>query len=406
MKTIKLLLFIFESIFVGLVLAFAFLIWQADFDPSQLPGSSQLAEWLQQPDTAVIETAPDPETFSKPPTEQLSPRQQGPFSYADAVASSSKAVVTIYTSKTIEQKVHPLFDDPVFDRLFGEQLKKYKHERTETNLGSGVIMSESGYILTNQHVIDAADEILVSLSDGRSSRAELIGQDRETDIAVLHIDLDGLENMRIANGNDLLRVGDIALAIGNPLNVGQTVTMGIISATGRDHVGLNTFENFIQTDAAINPGNSGGALINARGDLIGINTAIFSQSGGSQGIGFAIPVALAVEVMQEIIASGKVTRGWLGVEGAEVINQVDPNTGKPSFRGVMIVGVFVDSPADKAGVHAGDIIVAINDEPVQKVKNVLRNISSHKPGDKVKLSLLRDGGVIDLSMVTAERPPQ
>ena len=201
-----------------------------------------------------------------------------------------------------------------------------------------------------------------------------------------------------------MQVGDIALAIGNPLNVGQTVTMGIISATGRNRVGLNTFENFIQTDAAINPGNSGGALINAKGDLIGINTAMFSQSGGSQGIGFAIPATLAVNIMQEIIDTGRVSRGWLGVEGTEITAKAAMASGNPSIRGVLVVGVFIDSPADLAGVQTGDIITAINNKEVFRVRNVLENIAGHKPGDKITISLLRNGEPLDLSLTTTERP--
>ena len=386
MKTIRLLLFLLESTFVGLLLAAGYMLWQADFDPMRIPLLAQFGQ-------NDVVSAPQ-RNFS----------QGGTVSYADAVTQSSPSVVTIYTSKTVRQKIHPLLNDPVLDRVFGDQLKKLRKDKIETNLGSGVIMTRSGYILTNQHVIDGADEILVSLADGRSARADLIGQDRETDIAVLHIPLHGLQNIRIANAQDKIRVGDIALAIGNPLNVGQTVTMGIISATGRNRVGLNTFENFIQTDAAINPGNSGGALINASGDLIGINTAIFSQSGGSQGIGFAIPVTLAVSIMQEIIDNGKVTRGWLGIEGTEITARAAMESGNPNIRGVLVVGVFIDSPADKAGVETGDIITAINGKPVFKVRNVLENIAGHKPGDKISINLLRNGKPLELTMVTTERP--
>jgi serine protease DegS len=385
MKTIRLILFLLQSVFLGLILAGAYLLWQADFDPNKIP---LLQSWGQD----TVETAP--------------PRiaTQGLVSYANAVKSSAASVVTIYTTKKIKQKIHPLLNDPVFGKLFGDQLQKLRRDKTETNLGSGVIMTRSGYILTNQHVIDGADEILVSLPDGRSSEADLIGQDRETDIAVLHIPLHKLQNIRIANKDVEIQVGDIALAIGNPLNVGQTVTMGIISATGRNRVGLNTFENFIQTDAAINPGNSGGALINASGDLIGINTAIFSQSGGSQGIGFAIPISLAVDIMQEIVATGKVTRGWLGVEGTEITARAAIASGNPNIRGVLVVGVFIDSPADIAGVQTGDIITAINNKPVFKVRNVLENIAGHKPGDKITIRLLRGGKPLELTMVTTERP--
>lgn len=389
MKILKIFLFLIQSVFIGLILAGGYIVWQSGYNAEYLttliPGRDN-----------AIQTAPqhEPARFT----------QQGPVSYADAVQSSAPSVVTIYTSKTVKQNLHPLLDDPVFDKLFGDQLKKYKRDKTETNLGSGVIITHSGYILTNQHVIDGADEILISLSDGRSSEARLIGQDRETDIAVLHIPLKDLKRIQIANNNDQVQVGDVVLAIGNPLNVGQTVTMGIISATGRNRIGLNTFENFIQTDAAINPGNSGGALINARGDLIGINSAIFSQSGGSQGIGFAIPIELALEVMQEIVRNGKVRRGWLGVEGTEITAKAAMDSGNPNIRGVLIVGVFIGSPADKAGVEAGDIITAIDNKPVIRVRNVLEIIASHKPGDRVKLSLLRAGKPIELTMITTERP--
>lgn len=385
MKTLKLFLFVLQSIFLGLLVAAAYVLWQADFDPEKI---ARLMPRTQD----KVQTAPH----------RIS--HQGPVSYADAVKSSSASVVTIYTTKIIKPKVHPLLEDPVLNKLFGEQIKKLKREKTETNLGSGVIMTRSGYILTNQHVIDGADEILISLPDGRSSKATLIGQDRESDIAVLHIPLDSLTSIHIANNKDKLQVGDIALAIGNPLNVGQTVTMGIISATGRNRVGLTTFENFIQTDAAINPGNSGGALINATGGLIGINTAIFSQSGGSQGIGFAIPATLAVDIMQEIIETGKVTRGWLGVEGTEITAQAAMASGNPNIRGVLIVGVFIDSPADIAGVQTGDIITSINNKEVSRVRNVLENIASHKPGDKIKISLLRNGKPIDIELTATERP--
>ena len=390
MKILKILLFLIQSVFIGLILAGGYLLWQSGYNAEYL-------NTLVQGRDNAIQTAPqqhEPARFT----------QQGPVSYADAVQSSAPSVVTIYTSKTVKQNLHPLLDDPIFDKLFGDQLKKYKRDKTETNLGSGVIITHSGYILTNQHVIDGADEILISLSDGRSSEARLIGQDRETDIAVLHIPLKDLKRIQIANNNDQVQVGDVVLAIGNPLNVGQTVTMGIISATGRNRIGLNTFENFIQTDAAINPGNSGGALINARGDLIGINSAIFSQSGGSQGIGFAIPIDLALKVMNEIVNNGKVRRGWLGVEGTEITAKAAMDSGNPNIRGVLIVGVFIGSPADKAGVEAGDIITAIDNKPVIRVRNVLEIIASHKPGDRVKLSLLRAGKPIELTMITTERP--
>ncbi len=377
----RLLLFLLQSVILGLLLAFAWLWWQSGFNPQRL--------------LARLETPAQPlEVTREPPLD----RRSGPVSYAEAVRRSSPSVVTIYTRKHIDQIAPPGTETPMVPRQ-----RRFKRERNETNLGSGVIVSRSGYILTNQHVIDGADEILVSLPDGRGSEARLIGQDRETDIAVLQIDLPDLQPIPIVGKGDDIEVGDVVLAIGNPLNVGQTVTMGIISATGRNRIGLNTFENFIQTDAAINPGNSGGALVNAKGDLIGINSAIFTQSGGSQGIGFAIPASLALDIMRQLIENGKVTRGWLGIEGTEISVRTT-NGGMEQVRGVLVLGVFVDSPADLAGVEPGDIIIAVNGKPVHQVRNVLEMIASHKPGDRITLTLLRGKEKLTLSLTTIERP--
>jgi len=381
MKPIRLLLFLLQSVTLGLLLAFAWLWWQSGFDPQRL----------------LARLAPAQPTVATTATGQP-PRSSGPVSYAEAVRKSSPSVVTIYTRKHIEEIAPPGMATPALP-----QQRRFKRERNETNLGSGVIVSRNGYILTNQHVIDGADEILVSLPDGRGSEARLIGQDRDTDIAVLQIDLPGLQPITVVDADSDIEVGDVVLAIGNPLNVGQTVTMGIISATGRNRIGLNTFENFIQTDAAINPGNSGGALINANGDLIGINSAIFTQSGGSQGIGFAIPVSLALDIMKQLIENGRVTRGWLGIEGTE-ISARSPNGGLERIRGVLVLGVFVDSPADHAGIEPGDIIIAVNGRPVHQVRNVLEMIASHKPGDRVTLDLLRGKEKLHLSLTTTERP--
>jgi serine peptidase DegS len=312
-------------------------------------------------------------------------------------------VVTIYTSKTVTEKSHPLLEDPVFGQIFSDQLQRRERSHSETNLGSGVIIGSEGYILTNQHVIDGADEILISLADGRGSQAVLIGEDRETDIAILQVPITGLIGIRVAD-MPMIRVGDVVLAIGNPLNVGQTVTMGIVSATGRDRIGLNTFENFIQTDAAINPGNSGGALINARGELIGINTAIFNQAVGAQGIGFAIPISLALDIMQQIIESGEVSRGWLGVEGTEISARAALATGDPGIKGALIVGVFIDSPADKAGITAGDIVVAVDDNPVLGIRDLLDQVTLHKPGEQVQVTLFRGSQKMTLMLEVAQRP--
>ena len=330
---------------------------------------------------------------------------RGVYSYADAVASSASSVVTIYTSKTVEEEHHPLLEDPVFSQFFGDQLERRRRNRSETNLGSGVIIGSEGYILTNQHVVDGADEILIALPDGRGSQAILVGQDKDTDIAILQIPLGGLEGIRIADSN-ALRVGDVVLAIGNPLNVGQTVTMGIVSATGRNRIGLNTFENFIQTDAAINPGNSGGALVNARGELIGINTAIFSQAVGAQGIGFAIPISLALDIMQQIIDNGEVTRGWLGVEGTEISDSAARGTGNPGISGALIVGVFINSPADMAGIRAGDVVVAVDGNPVRGIRDLLDQVTRHQPGEQVEVELYRGTEHLTVQMKVSQRPQE
>jgi Do/DeqQ family serine protease len=390
MSILKFLWFIAQFALVGLLLGAGYLLWQDQVTPRDI------SQWLQQ---QVSDWQPEV-------TRTSNPHSEGPFSYADAVNLSAPSVVSIYTSRTTQQALHPLLEEPLIVELFGDQLKKYQRDKTERNLGSGVIVSTQGYILTNQHVIDGADEILVALADGRSSAATLVGQDRDTDIAVLQIPLSAIESVAIAADDLPVQVGDVVLAIGNPLNVGQTVTMGIISATGRNRVGLNTFENFLQTDAAIHPGNSGGALVNARGDLIGINTAIFTQSGGAEGIGFAIPVAMALDVMREIIDNGHVRRGWLGVEGTEITAQAAIASGNPDVRGMLIVGVYIDSPADQAGIQTGDVLTAINGQRISRVRDVLDLIAGRKPGDRVNVEILRDGETLELTMVTTERPTQ
>ena len=383
MKLIKVAGFLLQYGLIGLALAFIYLIIASD------RGKDEILDFLSgaEPPLRAVETG----------------RASPVFSYADAVASSAASVVTIYTTKTIQAKPHPLLDDPIFKQFFGDQLQQGQRSRTETSLGSGVIIDSKGYILTNQHVIDGADEILIALADGRGSEAELIGQDKETDIAILKIPISGLSGIRIA-GSDALHVGDVVLAIGNPLNVGQTVTMGIVSATGRNRIGLSTFENFIQTDAAINPGNSGGALVNARGELIGINTAIFSQQAGAQGIGFAIPISLALDIMGQIIASGKVTRGWLGVEGEEITAHAAMATGNPGIQGAMIVGVFSNSPAAKAGIRPGDIIVAVDAAAVTSIRDLLEQIVVYKPGDRIKITIYRGPQKMTLDLQVAQRP--
>ncbi len=382
MKLIKVAGFLFQYALIGLVLAATYLLTATDRSKDEI-----LAFLASSPTSGQAISTDAPAVFS----------------YADAVTLSAPSVVTIYTSKTVTEKSHPLLDDSIFNQFFGDQLKRRRRSHDETNLGSGVIIGANGYILTNQHVIDGADEILISLADGRGSQAALIGEDKDTDIAILQIPITGLVGIKIADA-PMIRVGDVVLAIGNPLNVGQTVTMGIVSATGRNRIGLNTFENFIQTDAAINPGNSGGALINAHGELIGINTAIFSQTVGAQGIGFAIPISLALHIMQQIIDFGEVTRGWLGVEGTEITARSAIATGDPGIKGALIVGVFIHSPADMAGIRAGDIVVAVNDKPVLGIRDLLDQITLHKPDKQIRITIYRGPEKLNLDMKVTQRP--
>ncbi|MHC8304229.1 Do family serine endopeptidase AlgW [Pseudomonas sp. PB3P13] len=328
--------------------------------------------------------------------------QQGPVSYADAVTTAAPSVVNLYTTKVINKPNHPLFEDPQFRRFFGDNSPKQK--RMESSLGSGVIMSPEGYLLTNNHVTSGADQIVVALKDGRETLARVIGSDPETDLAVLKIDLKNLPSITVGR-SDNIRIGDVALAIGNPFGVGQTVTMGIISATGRNQLGLNNYEDFIQTDAAINPGNSGGALVDANGNLTGINTAIFSKSGGSQGIGFAIPVKLAMEVMKSIIEHGQVIRGWLGIEVQPLTQELAESFGLSGRPGIVVAGIFSDGPAQKAGLQLGDVILAIDGEPAGDGRRSMNQVARIKPTDKVTILVMRNGKEITLTAEIGLRPP-
>jgi serine protease DegS len=327
---------------------------------------------------------------------------QGPVTYADAVVIAAPAVVNLYTTKVINKPAHPLFEDPQFRRYFGDNSPKQR--RMESSLGSGVIMSPEGYILTNNHVTTGADQIVVALRDGRETLARVVGSDPETDLAVLKIDLKSLPAITIGRSEGL-RVGDVALAIGNPFGVGQTVTMGIISATGRNQLGLNSYEDFIQTDAAINPGNSGGALVDANGNLTGINTAIFSKSGGSQGIGFAIPVKLAMEVMKSIVEHGQVIRGWLGIEVQPLTKELAESFGLTGRPGIVVAGIFRDGPAQKAGLQLGDVILNIDGEPAGDGRKSMNQVARIKPTDKVTIQVMRNGKELNLSAEVGLRPP-
>lgn len=327
--------------------------------------------------------------------------------FADAAAKSRPSVVNIFTSKEVRAQRNPLMDDPVFRRFFGDRFNADNNANNRpqrvSNLGSGVIVSSDGYILTNHHVVEAADEIQVALPDGKTLPAKVVGTDPETDVAVLKVQHTQLPAITFAK-LDNLRVGDVVLAIGNPFGVGQTVTMGIVSALGRSHLGINTFENYIQTDAAINPGNSGGALVDVTGNLVGVNTAIFSRSGGSLGIGFAIPVSIVRQVMDQIITHGGVTRGWVGIEVQEISPEIAESFGLKSTDGALIAGVLRGGPADRAGIHPGDVLVAVNGTPVKDSVSLLNLIAALPPGKIAQLRLLREQTEMQALAKVEKRP--
>ncbi|MBP6114307.1 MAG: trypsin-like peptidase domain-containing protein [Acinetobacter sp.] len=343
----------------------------------------------------------------KLPAEKLEPlvntsRSGGVVSYSAAVKVAAPAVVNIFTTQKVKQMNHPVLNDPVFREFFGDQLpEQFKQGPNENSLGSGVIVRPDGYILTNNHVIEQADQIVVALQDGRRAVARVIGTDPESDLAVIKIELDKLPVLPFKlSGNE---VGDVVLAIGNPFGVGQTVTQGIISATGRSDLGINTYEDFIQTDAAINPGNSGGALIDVAGNLIGVNTAIFSQSGGSMGIGFAIPARICQQVMNAILKDGRVIRGWLG------ISLVPPNQEdvlKPREMGVVIADVLQNGPAAGAGLKIGDKIMQVNGEAISSSSHLINYVALQAPKSTIKISIIRNNEPMVIDVVVGERKVQ
>ena len=322
-------------------------------------------------------------------------------SYREAAKHAMPSVVNIFTSKEAKQAKNPFMDDPLFKKFFGD--RSGEQEEKQSSLGSGVVVSPQGYILTNNHVVEAANEIEVALADGRKAVAQVVGTDPETDLAVIKIDLANLPAITLGHAEQS-RVGDVVLAIGNPFGVGQTVTMGIISALGRNHLGINTFENFIQTDAAINPGNSGGALIDTNGNLLGINTAIYSRSGGSLGIGFAIPVSTVKTVMESIINNGQVVRGWIGVEPQDITPELAESFGLQKKSGAIIAGVLKNGPADKAGIRPGDILVAIEGKPVSDTTEMLNLIAQLMPGNKAKMTVFRKSQESTLDVTIGKRP--
>jgi serine protease DegQ len=330
--------------------------------------------------------------------------QSGPptASYREAAGRAMPAVVNILTSKA-SREAHPILKDPFFRRFFGDRMPP---EEQMSSLGSGVIVSGEGYILTNFHVVEGADQIEVGLADGRKAAARVVGTDPETDLAVIRISERNLPVM-VLGQPDEARVGDVVLAIGNPFGVGQTVTMGIISAVGRNNLHINHFENFIQTDAAINFGNSGGALVDIHGNLLGINSAIYSQTGGSIGIGFAIPVSTARSVLEAIIKHGQVVRGWIGIESQDITPELADSFGLGRSSGAIIAGVVRNGPADRAGVRPGDILLAVEGKIVKNTGDMLNLIAQLAPGAKAKLKLMRQNreSTVDVTVGKRPRPP-
>ncbi|ABK07193.1 Do family serine endopeptidase [Burkholderia orbicola] len=375
---------------VTVLLALMFIV--VTLKPQWLQRQGQLGKQLATPIVALREVAPG--IGGAPAT----------TSYAEAAQKAMPAVVNVFSSKDGSLPPDPRAKDPLFRYFFGDRNARKQQDEPAANLGSGVIVSPEGYILTNQHVVDGADQIEVALADGRTATAKVIGSDPETDLAVLKINMTNLPTITLGR-SDQSRVGDVVLAIGNPFGVGQTVTMGIISALGRNHLGINTFENFIQTDAPINPGNSGGALVDVNGNLLGINTAIYSRSGGSLGIGFAIPVSTARTVLESIITTGSVTRGWIGVEPQDVTPEIAESFGLQQKSGAIVAGVLQGGPADKAGIKPGDILVSVNGDEITDTTKLLNTVAQIKPGTPTKVHVVRKGKQFDVNVVIGKRPP-
>ena len=370
-----------------------------------------LQPWRQIPDRQAVAPAngsPPGALASVPP--ESAPRATG--SYSEAAARSMPSVVNIYTTARVSPRErNPALDDPFFQFFFGDRepggrgrgRNDGEQRQRPASLGSGVIVNAEGFIVTNAHVVDAAAQIEVALSDGRRAPATVVGSDPDTDLAVIKADLGNLPAISIGDTSKV-RVGDVVLAIGNPFGVGQTVTMGIVSALGRSQLGVSAFENFVQTDAAINPGNSGGALIDIQGNLIGINTVIFSRSGGSQGIGFAIPAETVREVMSQLIAYGKVVRGWLGVETQDLTRTLAESFGIGPAGGALIAGVVRGGPAEEGGMRPGDVVVAIEGKPVGDSSALLNAVAALKPGSSAAVTLVRERKELKVTVKVGTRP--
>ena len=393
MKTPRIIKHIISYIVVGLVAALLTIIYLPNGQQNIGNTNNQ-----NQSQTTTNQSEATPGTNQNIPANPM----YGPISYSDAVAKAAPAVVNIHTAKIVRQQ-NQFFSDPMFRWFFGIPNQSRQRKKLRTSLGSGVIIGTDGYLITNNHVIEGADEITVVLHDGRSANAKVVGSDKETDIAVLKIKLKNLPSISIGD-SEKLKVGDVVLAIGNPFGVGQTVTQGIVSAKGRNDLGISTFENFIQTDAAINPGNSGGALINAHGKLIGINTAIFSKSGGSHGIGFAIPVNLAKMVKDNIVDVGYVKRGWLGIEPQEITPRLAESFGLKSTNGVIIAGIYRGGPADQAGLEPGDIILKIDEIDVINSSKAINYLAGIEPGVEVIIQGIKAGKRFSTKAKLIQRP--
>jgi Do/DeqQ family serine protease len=356
-------------------------------------------EWLPRRGPAVSSVASLPPVQAPLPTQPVALAPAAAVnSYAGAARRATPAVVSITARKAPQRSAQS--NDPWFRFFFGDGAQL---QQPQVGLGSGVFVTPDGYLLTNNHVIEGADDIEVQTVDGRTATARLVGTDPETDVAVLKVELERVPAISFGN-TDNLQVGDIVLAIGNPFGVGQTVTSGIVSALGRDQLGINTFENFIQTDAAINPGNSGGALVDASGSLVGINTAIYSRSGGNMGIGFAIPVNTARQVMEGLIRDGQVTRGWIGVEPRDLTPEIAQTLNLPVRQGVLITGVLQSGPASAGGLRPGDVVTKVGDKPVANTAQLLNAVAGLKPRETAVIAVQRGDKALDLNVTVAQRP--
>jgi serine protease DegQ len=357
-------------------------------------------DWLRRTPSVLATPVSKDVSIQQVTADPAGGRSEALSSYGEAARRAMPAVVSVYTAKEL-RRASPA-DEQIFERFFGERSRGGPADRI-AGLGSGVIATRDGYVLTNNHVVQAADEIAVALTDGRRLPAKLVGADPETDLAVLRVEGKDLPAITFGR-SEALAVGDVVLAIGNPFDVGQTVTMGIVSALGRNNLGINRYENFIQTDAAINQGNSGGALIDTRGTLVGINTAIYSRTGGSVGIGFAIPTTIITDVMDQLIKTGRVVRGYFGVEPEDISAEIAEALKLPRAQGVFVRGVMPDQPAGKAGMLPGDIILSINDAPVSGTPSMLTQIARLTPGSSARVMVLRQSKEVPLTVTVGERP--